>query len=349
MAEGQVLVVGGGMAGLTAALNLAQRGLGVTLVEREATLGGHATEVCCKAVQGVCQLCGGCLVPDRIRAAQEHPGITTLLQSSVTTVTPTADGFRVALRDAAGKAHTIAAAAILLATGFDHVDAHTKGPYAYGILPAVITGHDMELRLKREGQGAYDDLKGRRVAFVQCVGSRDEHAGRGYCSQVCCRYALRLARLLKARAPEVEITVFKMDMQTCGRDFAVTWASAQKEGIRFVAGLPAVIRRSVKDPQRATFLYDDILAGKLAEQEFDLVVLSVGMQPPRQAEELAATFGLARDRYGFFAVSEDATRTLVPGIVVAGTAQAPRSIAETVAHAHQAAAACAQYLQERRS
>jgi len=344
-----VVVVGGGIAGVTAALNLAQRGLHVLLVEREPALGGNAGTVCCKAIAGKCQLCGGCLLPDRFAAAREQDNIEILTQTTVTQCKRVNGGFDFELSPALGSSTPLHSAAVVLATGFDHVDAHTKGPYLYGILPAVTTGQEMEKRLKEQGRAAYDALKLRKVAFIQCVGSRDEHVGRGYCSQVCCRYALRLARLLKSRLPEVEITLFKMDIQTSGRDFAATWNAANNEGIRIVSGLPAVIRRSTEDPQRAAFLYDDILAGKLAQEDFDLVVLAVGMQPRRDAPEVANLFGINQDRYGFFETVESETKTLAPGIFVAGSCQAPRSIAESVAHAEQAAEACTLYLREKGS
>ncbi len=344
-----VAVVGGGIAGMTAALNLAQRGLQVLLVERAPALGGNAGDVCCKAIAGKCQLCGGCLLPDRLAAVQEPDNIEIRTKTTVTQITRVDGGFDFRLSNGSTPDVSMRSEAIILATGFDHVDAHSKGPYLYGILPAITTGQEMERRLKEQGRAAYDALKLRKVAFVQCVGSRDEHAGRGYCSQVCCRYALRLARLLKSRMPELEITIFKMDIQTSGRDFAATWNAASNEGIRIVSGLPAVIRRSAENPERAAFLYDDILAGTLAQSDFDLVVLAVGMQPRRDAADVADLFGINRDHYGFFAASDDETSTLVPGVFVAGSCQAPRSIAESIAHAEQAAEACALYLQEKGS
>lgn len=344
-----VVVIGGGIAGLTAALNLAQRKLHVTLVEREPALGGNVLTVCCKAIDGKCQLCGGCLLADRLAAVKEAPSIDVLLSTTVTRAKRVDGGFSLQLSSPWAPATSAEARAIILATGFDHVDAHTKGPYGYGVLPVVTTGEDMEKRLRREGRAAYAGLDLKKVAFIQCVGSRDEHVGRGYCSQVCCRYAVRIARLLKSWYPQAEITVFKMDIQTSGRDFEATWQAAAKEGIRFVAGLPAVIRRSPDAERRATFIYDDILAGKLSQDDFDLIVLSVGMQPRRDADHVAGLFGLNRDPYGFFATLDDEAGTLVPGLFIAGSCQAPRSIAESAAHAEKAAEACYTYLQERGS
>ena len=154
-----VVVVGGGIAGVTAALNLAQRGLHVLLVEREPALGGNAGTVCCKAIAGKCQLCGGCLLPDRFAAAREQDNIEILTQTTVTQCKRVNGGFDFELSPALGPSTPLHSAAVVLATGFDHVDAHTKGPYLYGILPAVTTGEEMEKRLKEQGRAAYDALK----------------------------------------------------------------------------------------------------------------------------------------------------------------------------------------------
>jgi heterodisulfide reductase subunit A len=355
--------MGGGISGITVAINLALRGVAVTLIEREAALGGNARTVCCKAINGVCQLCGGCLLRDRIALVQALPGVQVVTGATVSRVRGPGAGAQQAGAQQAAPLQVVldsgvelSAQAVVLATGFDHVDARTKGPYGYGILPAVTTGEEMERRLSAEGQWAYDGKGIKRVAFIQCVGSRDEQAGRGYCSQVCCRYALRLARLLKQRIPDVQITVHKMDLQTSGRDICPTWDAARKEGLRVIAGLPAVIRRAQDNPNAlgnpaapgspapVTFLYDDILAAKVAQETYDLVVLATGIQPRADAAQVADLFAVERDRYGFFATRADETTTLTPGVFVAGCCAAPRSMAESVAHANQAAEACYAYL-----
>ncbi len=340
-----VLVLGGGVAGLTAAGNLSQRGLRIELIEREAVLGGNALSVCCKAIDGVCQLCGACLLPDRLSAVKASEAIRVRTGATVARIDRAGGGFRVWLHS--GDANeTISVDAVVVATGFDHVDAHTKGPYAYGILPMIVTGQEMEERLRAQGQGAFDSSSLHKIAFIQCVGSRDEHVGRGYCSQVCCRYAVRLARLLRNRMPHAEVSIFKMDIQASGRDFAEAWAASSTEGLRFVAGLPAVIYRSEGEPGRAMFRYDDILADELREEAFDLIVLSVGMQPRHDAAYVADLLGINRDRYGFLASAGDGVSTIREGVFLAGSCQAPRSIAESVAHANEAAEACYLYLQE---
>lgn len=343
-----VVVLGGGIAGLSAALNLAQRGVPVTLIERAPELGGRAADVSCKSVGGRCQLCGGCLLYDRMTAVREHEGIQVQTDAAVTRVRRKGSGFSVSWASPAVPQGAIEAGALVVATGFDHIDARSKGPYGHGLLPQVITGEEVEKRLLAEGRRAFAGLDLKRVAFVQCVGSRDEHVGRGYCSQVCCRYALRLARLFKSQTPELEVTMFKMDIQSSGRDMAETWQSAQREGIRLVSGLPATIRRSTENPHRVAFRYDDILANRLAQEEFDLVILSTGLQPRSDAGDMASLLGIRRDGYGFFACDDDGV-TASAGVFAAGSCQAPRTIAESAAHGERAAEACYLYLQENRS
>jgi heterodisulfide reductase subunit A len=339
-----VVVIGGGIAGLAAARNLADRAVDVTLIEREPRLGGNARAVCCKAIDGACQLCGGCLLGDQISAVTQHPGIQLLLQTFVSDMRRRDDGYTLTAAPSDGPSVTLSANAVLLATGFDHIDALHKGPYGYGILPAVTTGKEMERRITAQGQGAYDNMGLRSIAFVQCVGSRDEHVGRGYCSQVCCRYAVRLARLLKSRQPDLQVTIFKMDIQYTGRDMLPAWRAAQAEGIRIVAGLPAVIRRDPDDPQRVAFLVDDVLAGETRQEGFDLVVLSTGIMPRSDTAQMASQWDLGLDRFGFLSSQPDAVSTRLPGVFLAGACQAPRSIAESLAHAQQAAEACYRHI-----
>ncbi len=344
MPNTSVVVIGGGISGVAAALNLAQRGIAVDLVERGPRLGGNALAVCCKAVNGQCQHCGGCLVAERLCAVRAEPLVTIHLSSTITNIQPAGNTFGYQLVTANDK-QPKNAQAVIVATGFDHIDARTKGPYGYGILPMVITGEDMERRLRNEGQAAYDCTASRDVAFIQCVGSRDEHVNRGWCSQVCCRYAVRLARLLKARSPQTNITIFKMDIQTSGRD-SQAFSLAQQEGIHFVCGLPAVIRRSESNSAKAALLFDDINTDQFRTNEFDLVVLAAGIEPRSDAPQLAEALGVGRNRFGFLAASQDGAALSIPGIFAAGCCQSPRSIPESIVHATTAAEACYRYLQE---
>lgn len=341
MASGHtVLVLGGGISGVTVAQSLAQRDVAVHLVERASRLGGNALRVCCKAIEGECQLCGGCLVGDALQEIADTPKVEIETNATVTRVERRDGGFVYATDGGEQRRY---ADAVVVATGFQDVDARTKGPYGWGHYDMVVTGREMEEALLTQGRDAWDGWLDRGVAFIQCVGSRDEHAGRGYCSQVCCRYAMRLARYLRWRQPDVAITVFKMDMQRAGRDTLTVWQEV-RDSIRFVSGLPAVIRRAADDPTLAEFLIDDTTGGETRRETFGLVVLANGIAPQPDARAVAGLFGMTRDSYGFMATGDDEVSTLAPGVFVAGCCQAPRSIAASVFHAEQAAEACASFL-----
>jgi len=150
---------------------------------------------------------------------------------------------------------------------------------------------------------------------------------------------------LKARSPNTVVTVFRMDIQHCGRD-SQAFDLAQKEDITFVTGLPAQIQRAGAHNEQVLLQYDDIHAGQYTSLLADLVVLSTGIQPRADAAATADLFGLERNAFGFMASAADDVRTAVPGIYLAGCCQAPRSIADSIAHARRAAAACLQDLQE---
>jgi heterodisulfide reductase subunit A len=336
-----VLVLGGGISGVTAAISLAQRGVAVRLLERTPRLGGNALRVCCKAIEGECQLCGGCLLGDALQEVAEVENITVETNATVTRCERGDGGF---VYQTSGSVQDRRVDAVVVATGFQDVDARTKGPYGWGHYEMVVTGREMEEALLTQGRDAWDERLDRGVAFIQCVGSRDEHAGRGYCSQVCCRYAMRLARYLQWRQPDVSITVFKMDMQHGGRDTWPAWEGV-RDGIRFVSGLPAVIRRAADDPTLAEFLIDDTTGCETRRETFGLVVLANGIAPQTDARAVADLFGMTRDSYGFMATADDEVSTLEPGVFVAGCCQAPRSIAASAFHAEQAVEACLGYLQ----
>jgi len=346
--QADVIIIGGGIAGVTSALSLSQMGFHVVLVERDRQLGGNALTVCCKAIDGNCQLCGGCLVSDRLADLEKQEQATVLTGTTLAQLDRTSSGYLANLTSNGSGSCQIHAKAIIMATGFEHVDAHTKGPYGYGILPCVTTGEEVERRLTEEGQFAYDGRAPKRIAFIQCVGSRDAHAGRGYCSQVCCRYAIRLARLFKSRFSDVDVTIYKMDIQNAGRDFGA-WQAAQEEGIRIISGLPAIVRRSEQGPLKAVFLYDDIIGDEIVSEEYDLVVLATGIQPRSEAPQVAEMLGINLDTHGFFGAQADGISTLAPGVFLAGCCQAPRSISESIAHAQVVAQTCRAYLEETRS
>ncbi|MDQ7794850.1 MAG: FAD-dependent oxidoreductase [bacterium] len=326
MTDRGVLVLGGGVAGLAAALSLACMGFEVTVVERERALGGRAAGYACKATDR-CLHCGVCLVSD---LQDELASATVNLRTGAV------------LEELAGQAGDFRATvagtvlkvgAVVVATGMDPAPATGWPDLGYGRREGVLTASELESRLRREGV-----VDARRVAFVQCVGSRNPAWGRGYCSEVCCPYALRLGLSLIAQQPGLEVTVFYNDLQTGGSDLAGVYEQAGRK-LRLLQGVPA---RAEAGPDGIEVRYESVPDAVLRRESFDLLVLSTGIWPRADAAALARLLGINLDASGFYAARPgESWRSSRPGIYLAGCCQKPRGIAASVAHGRAAAAAVA--------
>lgn len=234
--------------------------------------------------------------------------------------------------------------AIVVATGFDPFDPTSKEEYGFGIYKNVITSLQLERLLhtagptKGEVKRPSDGKIPNRIAFVQCVGSRDEHANR-YCSRVCCMYAIKNALLIKEHDPSAEIFIYYIDIRAFGKGYEEFYKRAQEAGIKFMRGRAAEIFQK-QDTSNLVIRADDTLLGIITENEVDMVVLSVGMVPRADASKIQRMLGIAASPDGFFMEAHAKLRpvdTLVDGVFLAGTAQGPKDIPDTVAQAKGAA------------
>jgi heterodisulfide reductase subunit A len=236
--------------------------------------------------------------------------------------------------------------AIIIATGFDVFDAREKALLGYGKYSNVLTALDLEKRFDSEGAIALPTTgePPQNVAFVQCVGSRDEYIGHGYCSQVCCKYAIRLARLLQYQHPDTKATMFYMDLQTAGKGFAEFYEQG-KQTIRFVRGMPSEVVEV--SPGELEVKYEDQSQARIVKESYDLVVLSVGIAPRKDSAHIAKISGINLGDFGFFDTKDalDTVGTNVDGVFVAGTCQGPKDISESFAHGVQAATKVIQSLE----
>ncbi len=233
---------------------------------------------------------------------------------------------------------------IILSPGFDEFDATRLAPYGYGRFPNVISSIQFERVLSASGpfQGNLlrpsDQTSPKKVAWIQCAGSRDMTGNNGneYCSSVCCMYAIKEAVITKEHHHEVEPTLFYMDIRAHGKEFDAYYERAKKEyGVRFIRSM---ISKVAERPKTKNLIITYVNSeGKIQEEEFELVVLSVGLTPSTGAKELAQKLGLQLDPYGFCKTSEFAPlQTTQPGIFVCGAFQGPKDIPETVAQASAA-------------
>jgi heterodisulfide reductase subunit A len=239
--------------------------------------------------------------------------------------------------------------AVVLANGIDPHDPVGYGEYGYKAYPNVVTSIEFERMLSASGpQKGHlvrpsDGREPRKVAFIQCVGSRDIERGHDYCSSVCCMYAIKQAVIAKEHSRELEPTIFFMDIRAFGKDFDKYYERAESQfRVKFTRARVAGVKPAGDGDLELSFTGD---YGSRASEVFDLVVLSVGLEPRAGIAELADKAGVKLDKYGFCRSLPfrplDTTR---PGIFACGAANGPRDIPESVMTASGAVAGCARLL-----
>ena len=238
---------------------------------------------------------------------------------------------------------------IIAATGYDPYDPTAKDEYGYGRYSNVITGLEIERLINASGPTAghvvrpSDGATPKRVAFIHCVGSRDEQIGKAYCSRVCCMYSMKNAQLCIDHEPDTEVTCYYMDIRSFGKGYEEFYKNSQeKYGIEFLRGRPAEIIEN--EDLSLTIRAEDTLLGKITEYTYDMVVLSVGLEPPAGSNELRQTLGLSRTSDGFYMEAHPKLRpvdTLTDGVYIAGVAQGPKDIPDSVAQGSAAASRAA--------
>lgn len=231
------------------------------------------------------------------------------------------------------QAGTMQADAILLTTGFTPYDPSDK-PYGYGQFPNVITSLDAE-RLLREHtvmKRPSDGQPARRIAFIQCVGSRDVRLGHPWCSKICCGSSLRMARLIQSRQEDTQITCFYIDVQTFGKDFQPVYRNI-RDNIAMIRAIPGDILRT--DTDELEVIYFDPQTNASKEAVFDIVVLSVGLLPAKSNGTMAQTLDWTQDESGFLPHHGSERHPAPEGIFTAGAATDPMSIAESVSSAQK--------------
>jgi heterodisulfide reductase subunit A len=227
---------------------------------------------------------------------------------------------------------------VILCPGFDECNASMKKEYGYEIFKNVVSSREFERILSTAGpyEGKIlrpsDKKQPKKIAFIQCVGSRDDKVGTTYCSSVCCMHALKAAMISKSRLKKVEPHIFFMDVRTVGKEFEDYRIRAEKdEGVVIHRGTRVA---SIDEDENHSLILHYSDGEKLVEETFDLVVLSVGVCPTNSSEEISKVFGIELNKDGFCSTSIwDPLSTSRDGIYVCGTFSAPKDIPASVAEA----------------
>ncbi len=233
---------------------------------------------------------------------------------------------------------------IIVSPGFKEFNPEVLRKYGYGTYPNVISSIQFERILSASGPFAghvkriSDGREPKKVAFIQCVGSRDRPPGKPYCSSVCCMYAIKEAIIAKEHTSGLEPTIFFMDMRAFGKEFDDYYIRAEKEHkIRFIRNNR--ISTISEDPVTHNLIIPYIEEGELRTEEFDLVVLSVGLTAPEDAKELSRVLGIELNQFDFCAKNSlfSPLETTRPGIYIAGSFSAPKDIPDCVSESSGAA------------
>ena len=240
--------------------------------------------------------------------------------------------------------------AVILAPGYETFNAKELAYYRYGQSENVITSLQFERILSPSGpyQGEVlrpsDRQHAHKIAWIQCVGSRGNAPENAYCSSVCCTYAIKEAVVAREHNPLIETTIFYIDMRTFGKGFEAYYNRARNEqGVCFVRCRPSVISENSANGNLILRYESD--EGKVEKEEFDLVVLSVGLQVSSNVKELAGRLGVAVSPSGFCQTEAfTPVNTTRPGIFVCGAFHSPQDIPETVMQASAAAASASALL-----
>ncbi len=422
---GAVLVVGGGIAGIQAALDLADSGFRVYVVEDTPSIGGTMTQLDKTFPTNDCAMC---ILAPKLVGAGRHANIHLMTNSELRKVEGEAGNFKVTVTRRAryvdsekctgcgicaqecpveaideydeglnrrsaifvkylqavpstfiidrekcigcGTCQEVCRAdairyedkdenvelnvgAIILAPGFEEYNPSLKSEYGYGRYPNVVSSIEFERILSATGPYSGVALRPsdgkipKKIAFIQCVGSRDEKTGNTYCSSACCMYGIKEAVIAQEHTPGVECTIFFMDIRAYGKEFDAYYNRAKEEyKVRFVRSR---IPKVEEVPCSRNLLVRYVAEGELKEEEFNLVILSVGMRPPKYAKELAEILGVKLNKYNFCSTNTfSPLETTRHGIYVCGAFSGPKDIPESVAQASGAASKAASIIASER-
>ncbi len=320
------LVIGGGVAGMSAALNLAQQGFDVHLVEKEGELGGTlrsvhrlypSNEEATKLTNPI------------IGKVKNHPKIQTYLSSKVKEVAGFIGNFDVIV-DQDGKECKFNVGTIIVAIGAEELK--PIGQYGYGEMPSVLTQLELEERMKN------GEPIGQNIVMIQCVGARVPE--RTYCSRICCMNAIKNASLIKQSNPKAKVWILHRDLMTYGVDFESYYRGTMEQGVRF-------IRYSLERPPEAIGsgkvekirVYHELRKIEL-ELPCDMLVLTTPLIPSEDNQEISKMLKVSLDEFGFFLEAHLKLRPVefaMDGIYICGSARWPTDVTEGISQAYAAA------------
>ncbi len=340
MTSGKVLIIGGGPSGLESARCVAELGGEAILIEKRERLGGTPDRENYAKLTHHWRDASEAMA-DMAAAVTSNKNVEVKYSAEVKSMSGSAGNFTVEI-EADGKSESLNVGAVIIATGFQHFDpGRATQYYNYYSFPDVITLTDLEKMLKehkvvRPSNGEAP----KKIAFIQCVGSRDRQIGNEYCSKVCCGIASKQAIELRQQLPDSKVMIFYIDMRMYGYwENEIYWPAQEKYKVNYVKG---VVSEVLQKGDKLLMRGEDTTMSRPMEVTMDMVVLSVGMEPSAGTRAISQLLGVKQNQYGFIeaggAGGLDPVATSQEGIFVAGAASGPADLDDSIAKAGLAAA-----------
>lgn len=288
------LIIGGGIAGMEAALKIGQSGYQAILVELSNSLGGQLQELhrSYPRLENPADL-----IAYKLEELNKCPAVTVMLETTVTEVTKKPSSYEVKLSSNNGQTKDVEVDAVVIATGSEMMDATVYGEYGYGSYDNVVNSLEFEALLKEWDANKGNVTPPKTIAFFKCVGSRDRSKGYPYCSKICCMYTAKQAGLVKELFPDTKCYVFYMDYRAAGREYEEFVRSViEDKKVRYVRGRPSKV---MPEDGRLLIRAEDTLRGMPVEVRADMVVLAAALEPSSGTKKMAELFQVKTDQYGF--------------------------------------------------
>ena len=335
------LIIGGGIAGISAALEIADSGRKVFLIEKSSELGGNAAKVdltfpyLSSAKQ---------LIAPLIKRVVNHPEIDLFLNTDIKEIFGYIGNFKTTLSDDKGKDNELEFGNIIVATGLKAFDPSPISQYGYGKLNNVITSLEFEMMLKEGKILTREGTVPKNIAIIHCVGSRnaDYH---NYCSRVCCMSALKYANQIRSTLPATHIYQLYADMRAFGKGCEEFYAETSRKDVVFMMfdqrkDLPQINANEGNGAGMYIHFYE-LLSGEDIEVNADIIILMVGMEAQENAKEIAHAVGISMCGNEFYMEKHpklDPVATTTDGVFIVGACQSPKDIPDSVSQAKAAAA-----------
>ncbi|MBN2350507.1 MAG: CoB--CoM heterodisulfide reductase iron-sulfur subunit A family protein [Bacteroidales bacterium] len=334
-----IVTIGGGIAGIEASDVLAEMGYKVTLVEKEKSLGGNVSKwsYLFPNMRPIGE------IEDYMKSKYDSNRFTVIKNTEVNQIKRKKDKLEVS----AGDELKLIADSVIVATGFEVFDAKRKEEYGYKIYDNVITSVDLENMLKNGKNITTPTGKiPKKIAFIHCVGSRDEKSGNHYCSKLCCVTSVKQAIEMNEILPDAEIYCLYIDLRMYGLEFEELYLKAQKQhNIQFIRGK---LSEAAENMDKTILIKaEDTLSGYPIKMNVDLVVLLVGMESGKNTQQIGKCANLSFNSNRFLQPVDPhlaRNNSSQAGIFLAGTCSSPMSVKETLDNARSAAVEVHKYL-----